>query len=113
MNAGRALRRARKRAGLSQRELAARAGVSPSTVARIELGEIEPRVTTLDLLLRSAGARLEVVDAQESGVDRSLIRDQLQLSPRARIENAATAAEFARRLTAARRESGRKGWRDA
>ncbi|MGH9225125.1 MAG: helix-turn-helix transcriptional regulator [Acidimicrobiales bacterium] len=42
-------RDARRRAGLSQRAAAERAGVSPSTVARIEKGRIEP---TLDLLLR-------------------------------------------------------------
>lgn len=40
---------ARARAALTQRELASRAGVSPSTVARIERGRMEP---TLDLLLR-------------------------------------------------------------
>jgi transcriptional regulator with XRE-family HTH domain len=42
-------REARRRARLSQREVAARAGVSPSTIARIERGRVEP---TLDLLLR-------------------------------------------------------------
>lgn len=42
-------REARERAGLSQRQLAERAGVSPSTIARIERGRMEP---TLDLLLR-------------------------------------------------------------
>ena len=42
-------RDARRRADLSQRALAERAGVSPSTVARIERGRMEP---TLDLLLR-------------------------------------------------------------
>ncbi len=42
-------REARRRGGLSQREVAARAGVAASTVARIERGQLEP---TLDLLLR-------------------------------------------------------------
>jgi len=42
-------RQARRQAGLSQRELAVRARVSPSTVARIERGRVEP---TLDLMLR-------------------------------------------------------------
>lgn len=46
-------REARRRAGLSQREVATRAAVSPSTVARIERGRIEP---TLELLLRIVGA---------------------------------------------------------
>lgn len=42
-------REARRQANLSQRELAVRAQVSPSTVARIERGRVEP---TLHLMLR-------------------------------------------------------------
>ena len=52
--------------GLSQRQLAGRAGVPPSTIARIERGRVEP---TLDLLMRVVKAcgldlrmRLEVAD---------------------------------------------------
>jgi putative transcriptional regulator len=41
----RRLAAARKRAGLSQKQLATRAGVARSTVARIELGLHQPSVT--------------------------------------------------------------------
>lgn len=41
------LRILRKRAGLTQKELAKRAGISQSLVARIESGSVDPRVSTL------------------------------------------------------------------
>lgn len=49
------LQDARTRAGLSQRELARRAGMSQSAVSRIEKGAASPTVDTLLQLLRSAG----------------------------------------------------------
>lgn len=47
---------------LSQRELAAMAGVPHSTVDRIESGTSEPRFSTLRLLLAVTGHRLMVLD---------------------------------------------------
>jgi transcriptional regulator with XRE-family HTH domain len=51
---------ARIEAGLSQRELAARAGTSGATVAAYERGTKEPRLSTLLRLLSAAGMRLEL-----------------------------------------------------
>ena len=51
---------ARLEAGLSQRELAARAGTSGATVAAYERGTKEPRLSTLRRLLEAAGMRLEL-----------------------------------------------------
>ncbi len=45
------LRILRKRAGLTQKELAKRAGISQSLVARIESGSVDPRVSTLRKIL--------------------------------------------------------------
>jgi transcriptional regulator with XRE-family HTH domain len=60
--AGVQLRRARRIARLSQRELAARAQVPLSTLARIESGlTADPRVSTLDALFAAAGCRLTVL----------------------------------------------------
>ncbi len=56
------IRRVRRIADLSQRELAARAGVSAATVNRIETGTLVPRLHTLQRLLDSADLRLVVVD---------------------------------------------------
>jgi transcriptional regulator with XRE-family HTH domain len=60
MQAGDVLRIARERAGLSQRELAKRAGTSHSTLSAYERGRVVPSVETLDRLLRSAGFESEV-----------------------------------------------------
>ena len=54
------LRRARHRAGLSQRELAARARTSAAAVCLYERGERTPRVDTLARLLSAMGATLEL-----------------------------------------------------
>lgn len=50
----------RRRAGLSQRALAARAGVTPATVARIEKGRMEPTLDLLGQLARGAELSLQV-----------------------------------------------------
>lgn len=55
---GRLLREARRRAGLSQRALAALAGTSGPTVAAYESERVEPRLSTLRRLLAAAGGRL-------------------------------------------------------
>lgn len=54
MDADRLLRAARRQAGLSQRALAARAGVPPSVVAEIESGRRSPRWQLVQELLRCA-----------------------------------------------------------
>lgn len=101
----RMLRAARRRAGLSQRELAERAGVPQSTVARIEAGLADARVGTLRRLLRVCGEDLEVLPIPGRGSDVSLIREQLEKTPRERLEEAAHASRAMSRLL----ESTRRG----
>mgnify|MGYP002620543377 FL=1 len=60
--AGGLVRRARRIADLSQRELARRAGLAPSTVARIETGEVMPSLEVMQRILDTAGLSLVVVD---------------------------------------------------
>ncbi len=85
VNAGRILRHARRAAGLSQREMAARAGIPQSTVARIEAGTLIPRVDTLDRLLRAVGHTLGVEPRLGNGVDRSQMAELLRLTPAERL----------------------------
>jgi len=49
---------AREEAGLSQRELAKRAGVSQADIARIESGVRQPSIPTLQRILAGAGQEL-------------------------------------------------------
>jgi transcriptional regulator with XRE-family HTH domain len=58
------VRAARRRADLSQRQLAARAGVSASTVNRVEAGALSPSVAMLRRLLHVADIDLVAVDSE-------------------------------------------------
>lgn len=60
MDAGAAIRDARRRHGLSQERLALRAGTQQSAISRLEKGEISPTVETLELLLSVMGETLEL-----------------------------------------------------
>lgn len=94
MNVARLIRHTRRAAGLTQRELAAIAGVPQSTIGRIELGRHVPRADTLDRLLRAMGLSLEAAPVLGTGVDRTQIRELLRLTPgeRARLGAADAAA---------------------
>lgn len=56
--AGALLRQARQRAGMSQVELAARAGVTQSVVSAYESGHRQPSLPTLAALVEAAGCEL-------------------------------------------------------
>src|SRR5256885_14635780 len=60
MDAAQLVHEARRRAGLTQRGLAARAGVSQPLVARIESGAVQPTFDRLLRLVRACGLDLEV-----------------------------------------------------
>jgi len=47
VHVGENLKRLRARKYLTQRQLAAKAGVSPDTIAKLETNQTEPRYTTL------------------------------------------------------------------
>jgi|SRR5450432_2689583 len=86
---------ARSKANLSQRELGRRAGVTQASISRIEDGRTSPRLDTLERLLDACGFQLEVVPKRGVGVDRTAMRDLLQLSPERRAQ---LATEEARNL---------------
>ena len=54
------LRDARRRAGLTQQQLAARAGVTQSVISAYESGHRQPALTTLAALVEASGFDLEV-----------------------------------------------------
>lgn len=92
MNAARAVRYARRRAGLTQRALAEKAGVPQPAIARIERGTVTPRIDTVLNLMEAAGFTLEVAPVIGEGVDRSLIRAALERMPEDRIRAATAGA---------------------
>lgn len=96
---------ARRSAGLTQRELAARSGVPQPTIARIETGRQMPRADTLDRLLRACGWELDMTLRRGGGEDRSLIRHWLSLSPGDRATGGAAYGQAVDTLRQARRVS--------
>ncbi len=91
------VQRAREAAGgLSQRDLAQRAGTAQSVVARIENGTSSPTLDTVARLLRAAGFGYElrliplsppdaVVESYKSGIDRASLIENLRKTPEQRV----------------------------
>jgi transcriptional regulator with XRE-family HTH domain len=63
------LSRARKRAGLTQAELARRAGTSQPVISAYEHGRRDPSIETLRRLVRAAGAELELGIGVRAGTE--------------------------------------------
>ncbi len=89
---------ARRRANISQRELARRAGTSPSAVSRYEQAAATPDLSTLIRLVRACGFDLQLNLVPIDSQDLTLIRSTLEDAPevraganRALTEAAATA----------------------
>ncbi|HWG93382.1 MAG TPA: helix-turn-helix transcriptional regulator, partial [Mycobacteriales bacterium] len=100
MDVAQVLREARQSAGLSQRALAARAGVSSGTVAHAESGRRSLGVPTLEALLAACGRELAVrpVPASSDGaprVDEQRLLAHLRRSLTQRLETALDAAGVA------------------
>jgi transcriptional regulator with XRE-family HTH domain len=103
------IRQARKQAGLTQGELARRAGTSQPAVARLERGSASPTLATLERLVRGAGFELRLslvpiaaldplTEAYKRDVDRSLLRENLRKTVDERLRSLAEMQEFGREL---------------
>ncbi|MGQ0703587.1 MAG: helix-turn-helix transcriptional regulator [Gemmatimonadales bacterium] len=99
------IRDLRERAGLTQEELARRAGTSQPAVARLESGEAAPNLATLERLAQAADCELEVrivprvtpdpvIARYQEDIDRTLIRRNLGLTVDQRIRELAQLQEF-------------------
>jgi uncharacterized protein len=98
------VREARRRAGLTQAQLAERLGISQAAVARLERPGANPTVSTL---LRAVSAAGHHIDAQvlPSSVDDTLIASNLRRSPAERLRRFQQAHDSTARL----RELARAG----
>jgi transcriptional regulator with XRE-family HTH domain len=99
MNAAQLLRETRRRHGVTQAQLAARARTSQAAISRIERGLVSPTVDTLATLLDLMGEELSL-DGEpiDYGHDRAMIRSNLQHSPEERIQRQASWSRGMREL---------------
>lgn len=99
---GKLLADARRRAGLTQTDLAKRLAISQAAVAQLERADSNPRLATLDRALRAAGLELVLTTRpRQPTVDESLVRQQLELVPIERLRGLEVMYEQARKLTTA------------
>src|SRR5271166_76080 len=97
---GKLLADARRRAGLTQADLAMRLTISQAAVAQLERADSNPRLATLDRALRAAGVELVVATRpRRPTVDESLVRRQLEIEPAERLHGLEVMYEEARKLT--------------
>lgn len=94
---GNVLESARALAGLSQRDLAHRAGTAQSVVARIELGEASPTLRTLNRLVAAAGFELRLELRAQPELEPQLLDDVpriLRLGPEDRLREVGNLSRF-------------------
>lgn len=83
---GEVLRDARRRRGVSQKQLAIRARTKQSAISRIESGRVSPTFETLRTLLDLLGDELTIgSEHPDTGVDLTLNEGNLRLSPEDRV----------------------------
>lgn len=100
MLSGDLLVEARRRAGISQAELARRSGVAPSLIGRYERYEVIPSFERVRLLLRACGVELtfRLANIDESDHDRVLIERELSRAPGERLRRGLAAGRAFRSL---------------
>ncbi len=102
MTPGELLREARRRHGLTQRQLAARARTSQAAISRVERDLVSPSIATLATWLDLMGEALTLAaEPIDYGHDRTLNELNLELSPAGRIERSAAWARGLKELQAA------------
>jgi transcriptional regulator with XRE-family HTH domain len=90
MTPGTLLRDTRRRHGLTQSQLAARARTSQAAISRIERDLVSPSVATLAQLLDLMGEELRLeAEPIEYGHDRSLLAQTISRTPEQRVRNQA------------------------
>jgi transcriptional regulator with XRE-family HTH domain len=103
---GQVLRATRRRHRVSQAQLGTRAGTTQSAISRIERDQVSPSIETLRSLLYLLGEDLDLtVTERDSGVDPTMIRERLKLSPGGRVDYGTAFADSLIRGRRTREES--------
>jgi ribosome-binding protein aMBF1 (putative translation factor) len=103
MIGGHLIAEARRRAGLTQAQLAGRIGSHQSVVARWETGRTHPDFDTVVSTLRAAGFELGISLHHGDQHDLALIRRELTLLPHQRLSGMVNAVRKLDAMTAAAR----------
>jgi transcriptional regulator with XRE-family HTH domain len=98
MDAGTLVRTARLRRGLTQHELAKRAGIPQPMISSIERGLQDPRYSTFQRLLEVLGLEIDIAATAGIGIDRTQFAETLRLSPAERMHRTVTASRAMVRL---------------
>ena len=86
MEAATLLKEARLNAGLTQKQLATRLGISQAAVAQLEGSSANPTIATLERALRATNHELELrLRERKPSVDLTLLREALRMTPAERI----------------------------
>jgi transcriptional regulator with XRE-family HTH domain len=102
MIGGRLVREARRRAGVTQEELARRAGTTQSAIARLESGRSQPGLESTRRLVRLCGLDVEIRLVPADNSDWSVARANLALSVDDRVRQHAAALRFMKAARTAR-----------
>ena len=94
MNGRTLVREARRRAGLTQAQLADRVGTTQSSIARVEAGVTAPSLERLDELVRACGWSLVVGIGEVDDDEWQRAVRNLALSPDQRVRNMLAAVRF-------------------
>src|SRR5437870_8459456 len=108
MKASRLVRAARKRKGLTQRELAAKTRISQPMISLIERGLQDPRYSTLQRIFRACDLEMDVVNVAGGGIDRTQFMSTLPLTPEERLRRSVVATRAINELV---RNARRVRWR--
>jgi hypothetical protein len=96
VNSGDLIREARRRAGLTQVQLADRLGTSQSVVARWEGGGAQASLANLERVVRACGLELRIGLAEADPGEASLIERNLALGPAKRLDQLVRTVAFIR-----------------
>jgi transcriptional regulator with XRE-family HTH domain len=105
MRGGELIREARRRAGLTQRQLADRLGTTQSAIARLERGRTEPSYERVVESVRACGLELVPQLLPDDDADWSVASTNLLADPETRVRRHRAALRFAR--------AGRRAMTDA
>ena len=91
MKVSRLVRAARKRKGLSQRELSAKTRIPQPMISLIERGLQDPRYSTLQRILHACDLEMDIVNVAGGGIDRTQFSSRLPLTPEERLRRSVVA----------------------